>query len=167
MRLPKRRSRDLLQPSADEPFYLTPEGIRGLERELERLDTVERPQAVQDVSAAVQKGDLSENAEYQEARSRLSRLEGRIFSLRDRLKRAEVIKKKPGGAVDIGSVVVVLVNGAEKTFAIVGPQEVNAATGRISYLSPLGSALMGHTKDQSVRVTTDAGSQEYLIRDVR
>ena len=70
MRIPKRRSQELKTVYDEEPVLLTPDGLKRLKTERERLDKVERPQAVQDVYEARQKGDLSENAEYQEARSK-------------------------------------------------------------------------------------------------
>ncbi|GMU25606.1 transcription elongation factor GreA [Patescibacteria group bacterium] len=167
MRLPKRQSHELRRDTSDEPIYLTPEGKRKLERDLLRLDTKERPEAIQDVSQAVQKGDLSENAEYQEARSRLSRIEARIHRIREKLTYAMIIKRPKSGQIDIGSVVTLSVNKSKKTYAIVGSQEVNAARGRISYVSPLGSALMGRKKGETVNVQTESGTVLYSIQDVK
>lgn len=166
MRLPKRQSQELRRVMSDEPTYLTPEGKRNLERDLLRLDTNERPKAILDVSQAVQKGDLSENAEYHEARSRLSRIEARIHRIREKLKYAVIIKKPKSRQIDIGSVVTLFINGSKKTYAIVGSQEVDAARGRISYASPLGSALMGRKKGETVNVQTESGTLLYSIRDV-
>lgn len=123
---------------------MTPFGIQKLKDTLERLQHQDRPQAVKDVTEAVQKGDLSENAEYQEAKMRLSRIDSRIFSLKERIKNAiPIVEQTSTGRVQMGSSVTVRVRGIERTYRIVGPSETNPTQGRISHVSPLGSALMG------------------------
>lgn len=150
----------------DEVIYLTLDAIAGLKRELERLDKVERPQAVHDVAEAQQKGDLSENAEYQEARARLSRIQRRIFNLEERLKRAKPIEKQTGGRVGLGSIVVLKHDGKTKTYTLVGPHEADILRGRISYLSPLGAALLNHVVNDIVQIQTEQGEKEYTILKV-
>lgn len=137
------------------PVYLTATGKEKLERALRTLQA-ELPQAVAEVGRTKEFGDLSENAAYQDAKARLRRIHGQIFSVQDKLKRAQIIKKDNGGFVAIGSVVVLEMNGSRKQFEIVGPQETDPSRGRISHLSPLGAALIGHIKGDtfSFRDTT-------------
>lgn len=167
MRIPKRRSQELKTVYDEEPVLLTPDGLKRLKTERERLDKVERPQAVQDVYEARQKGDLSENAEYQEARSRLSRLQSRIFNIDEKLKRAKVITKQSSGKIGIGSVVVLQTGGKTKIYSIVGPHEADVLRGRISHLSPLGSELLQHSTGDIIVLHTQQGDTEYKIIEVK
>lgn len=168
MQVPKRRSQLLRIHEEEQAVYLTPQGIRRLHEQLHDLEQFQRPQAIQDVSIAHAKGDLSENAEYTEAKARLGRIEGRIFSLKERLKR--IVEIPPGsrdGKIDLGSTVDVEVNGTQKTYQIVGPQETNPGLGRISHVSPLGQALRGHVEGDDVLLETDAGRMFYHVLHVR
>ncbi len=124
---------------------------------------------MEDLSVAVQKGDLSENAEYQDARARLSRIDGRIFGLKERIKNAIPIEEGVGasGRVRIGSTVVLRAAGQEKTFQILGSHESNPARGRISHLSPLGAALLDHAVGENVTITTPQGETTYEILEVK
>lgn len=144
MQLPKRKSTP--SPNASHPDaveYLTPEGLEKLKRTIKHIER-DLPQATEDVSVAVAKGDLSENAEYHAARGRLTSMQNRILSLKERLKRVEIIQPSESDEVQIGSTVVVESDGKEKTYRIVGPRETDPAAGVISYLSPIGAALMKH-----------------------
>lgn len=172
MRLPKRRSQILqLSPFArdDGSAYLTAAAIERLKKQLLDLEKIERPKTVEDLSVAVQKGDLSENAEYQDARARLSRIDGRIFGLKERIKNATVIAEGAGatGRVQIGSTVVLRVAGREKTYQILGSYESNPSRGCISHLSPLGAALLNHTVGESVTISAPQGETTYEIVEVR
>lgn len=166
MQLPKRRH-ELLRTYEEEstPLYLTQAGINRLTKELVRLETVDVKQAVKDVAETGAMGDRSENAEYQEARHRLSRLQHRIFALKERIKRVALIKKphKGNDYVSLGSTVVVQVGQIERTYQIVGPAESSPAHGRISHLSPLGSALIGHAAKDTITIDTPNGEIHYLI----
>ncbi len=171
MRLPKRRH-ELLKTYEEEslPVYLTKDGLRTLERELERLKTKDQPQAIEDVARTGAFGDRSENAEYQEAKHRLSRTHARIFYLQERLKRVVVIHKPRAGAkhiVRLGSTVVVQTGSAQRTFEIVGPSESSPAKGRISHVSPLGAALLGQSVDSKIELQTEKGMIEYIILEIR
>ncbi len=169
MRLPKRQSQLLRQQHEPTgPLHMTATALQRLKDEIERLQTHDRPQAVEDVSRSVQLGDLSENAEYQEAKSRLARIDGRLFSLQEKIKRAQLIQSNTSqnGQIQLGSTVT-LKNGTEqKTYYIVGPHETNPERGRISHLSPLGSALVGHIIGDVVTVQTPSREIAYLILNV-
>jgi transcription elongation factor GreA len=132
------------------------------------LENRQRPQAVKDVSTAVQKGDLSENAEYHEARARLSRTDTRIFNLKEKLKTAVIIEKgSDDGRVKIGSTVVLEVNGKQRTYEILGSLETDPSRNRISHESPLGSALLDHKVGDTVTVKTPSGEVTYAIIEVQ
>lgn len=166
MQLPRRKP-GFQTEHPDAVVYLRPEGLKKLERELKRLKEEDEPRAIQDVSVAVQKGDLSENAEYQEARGRLTRIQNRMVKLTERIKRVEVITTG-ADMVNVGSTVVVENSeGKEKTFEIVGPDEVSPSKGRISYLSPIGSLLLKKKVGDSVALTIGDKETTYSIKEVR
>ncbi len=166
MQFPRRKKEELSRRDESRDIvYLTPAGVKSLDAEIKRLDTVDRPRAIKDVCEAVQKGDLSENAEYQEARARLSRTEGRILRLREKRKRVEIIAKpSKTGVIAIGSRVTLGTDHVkERVYVIVGPEETDPSKGRISFRSPLGAALMGKKEGDSIRLTVRDKQIEYRI----
>jgi len=166
MQVPTRRSQLLKKRDDTGPIYLTGAGIERLKRELVTLEK-EHPEAAEDVYRLAQLGDFSENAEYQEAKYRLRRMNDRMESIKERLKRVvEIAEGSTDGRVQIGSTVKMKVNGKEKIYQIVGPAEVNPARGRISYLSPLGAALLDHAAGDEVPIQTEGGEVKYLIWQV-
>lgn len=167
MRLPQRRAQ-LLKKRDDcqEQFYITASGLEKLKRNLVDLKA-QLPKMADDLARAIAMGDLSENAEYMEAKARLSRAHGRQFSLGERIKNAVIIDESDSdGAVRLGVTVTVEVNGKQKTFQIVGPQEANPSQGRISLVSPLGAALIGKKVGEEVEVQTEAGVTKYQIAGI-
>lgn len=168
MQVPRRRAeqhRKFQSPATD--AYLTAEAIARLEEQLGRLEKVERPKAAEDVARLKEMGDLSENAAYTEAKSHLRRINDRITSIRARLARAIVIPEGAGGIVGIGSTVELRVDGNPRTYRIVGSQEADPSAGRISHLSPIGQALLGHKAGD--RVVREIAGKEvtYEIVAVR
>jgi transcription elongation factor GreA len=145
------------------PVYLTAEGLIKLKAELNRLITVERPRVAARIHDAKLDGDISENAEYEDAKQEQSFLEGRIATLEAQLKNAEVIAKGNGDRVSIGSKVVIKGSEGEETFTIVGSAEAAPREGRISNESPVGSALMGHRKGEKITVHAPSGPIEYTL----
>ncbi len=145
MRLPKRLSQTLRdQDTSDDVVYLTPKGKQKLESELIRIEQIELPPTLESMKFALSLGDYSENAEYQDAKWKLARMHSRILTIKDRLKRAIIIVgDDDDDRVTMGSTVTVVVNGIKRRYTIVGPQEANPSRGRISHLSPVGSALLG------------------------
>lgn len=130
------------------------------ERHAHKSEHARKLRIGKDVSEAVQKGDLSENAEYQEAKARLSRIDGRIFSLKERIKNAiPIVEGEATGRVQLGSTVTLRVNERERSYRVVGPSETNPSQGRISHLSPLGVALIDRAVGESVSVN----GVDYLI----
>jgi transcription elongation factor GreA len=147
----------------NKPVYLTAEGLAKLKAELEHLITVERPRVAGRIHDAKLDGDITENAEYEDAKQEQSFLEGRIATLESQLKNAEVIAKANGDKVGIGSKVVIKGGDGEETFTIVGSAEAAPREGRISNESPVGAALMGHKKGDKVTVQAPAGPVSYTV----
>jgi transcription elongation factor GreA len=145
------------------PVYLTAEGLAKLKAELNELITVDRPRVAARIHEAKLDGDLSENAEYEDAKQEQSFLEGRIATLELQLRNAEVIEKSNGDKVGIGSKVVIKGGDGEETFTIVGSAEAAPREGRISNESPVGSALMGLKKGDKFTVQAPAGPIEYTL----
>jgi transcription elongation factor GreA len=145
------------------PVYLTAEGLQKLKAELRELITVERPRVAARIHEAKLDGDLSENAEYEDAKQEQSFLEGRIATLELQIRNAEVIEKANGDSVGIGSKVVIKGFEGEETFTIVGSAEAAPREGRISNESPVGSALMGRKKGETITVQAPSGPIEYTL----
>lgn len=152
---------------ADKINYLSPEGLENLKKELVDLKTVRRREVASKIEAAKALGDLSENAEYHEAKDELGFIEGRIMQIEDILKNVSVIQEGThGGDVRVGSKIVVENAGKQKEFTIVGSNEAAPLEGKISNESPMGSAFLGHKKGDKVSVATPGGAQTYIIIDV-
>lgn len=155
---------------SDDITYLTAEGAEDLRRELDMLLNVRRPELALRLKEAVAMGDLKENADYHDTREQMGLLEGRIQRL-DAILRDAVIIENDGVAdyVRIGATVTIREEGTseDETYTIVGPAEANPALGRISQKSPIGSALMGHKKGDTVRVETPGGVTVFKIRKVQ
>ena len=147
----------------NKPVYLTAEGLAKLKAELDHLVTAERPRVAARIHDAKLDGDITENAEYEDAKQEQSFLEGRIGTLEAQLKNAEVIEPTNGDRVGIGSKVVILGEDGKETFTIVGSAEAAPREGRISNESPVGAALMGHKKGDKVIVQAPAGSVTFTV----
>lgn len=152
---------------ADKITYVSPEGLEKLKVELAQLKNVRRRELAEKISAAKALGDLSENAEYHEAKDELGFVEGRISQITEMLKNVEIIEEgSTGGVAGIGSTVEIEVNGKKKTYKIVGSNEADPVKGRISNESPLGNAFIGHRTGDVVEVETPAGKTAYTILNV-
>lgn len=155
---------------SDDITYLTAEGAEDLRRELDMLLNVRRPELALRLKEAVAMGDLKENADYHDTREQLGLLEGRIQRL-DAILRDAVIIENDGVAdyVRIGATVTIREEGTsdDETYTIVGPAEANPALGRISQKSPIGAALMGHKKGDTVRVEAPGGVTVFKIRKIQ
>jgi transcription elongation factor GreA len=152
----------------DTTKYLTGEKFKEMQKELEFLKTVKRKEVATSLEYARSLGDLSENAEYQEARELQATIEDRISTIENTLKTAEIVHEAHGDHVSMGSVVGVEkagTKGAQK-FKIVGSDEVNTMEGKISNLSPLGSVLIGKKRGDAVSVHTPKGVISYKIVSV-
>ena len=149
------------------PVYLTAEGLKRLKAELNELITVDRPRVAARIHEAKLDGDLSENAEYEDAKQEQSFLEGRIATLELQLRNAAVIEKSNGDKVGIGSKVVIKGADGEETFTIVGSAEAAPRDGRISNESPVGRALQGHKAGETVKMSVPSGTIEMKILTIR
>lgn len=145
-------------------YLLTQEGLVKLNEELKELLGKKRPEVIERIREAAAHGDLSENADYAQAREEQSFIEGRIQEIEDIIKNAEIITTNGhGNTVTIGSTVTVQVGGQEKKYAIVGSNEANPKEGKISNESLVGKALLGRKVKEKFKVATPAGEMEYEI----
>jgi transcription elongation factor GreA len=146
--------------------YLTAEGIKKLQEELDYLINIRRPEIARQIAEAKADGDVSENAGYEEAKNAQAFNEGRILTLKNILANAVVIPENGSReTVDVGCKVTVrdVTYGDQETYTIVGSTEVDPGNGRISLKSPIGRALMGHRIGDVVTVQTPGGDVEFEI----
>jgi transcription elongation factor GreA len=149
---------------------ITPSGYKKLKEELERLLKIERPRNIQALAEARSHGDLSENAEYHAAKERQAFIEGRIKELQAKIACADVIdpSKISQDKVAFGAKVKVLeINtNEEKVFFLVGPDEIDVKTGKISISSPVGRSLLGKSIGDIVTIKTPEKTIEYEILEI-
>jgi len=152
----------------DTQTYLTKEKFEELKKELEHLKTVRRKEVAESLEYARSLGDLSENAEYQEARDMQAAIEERISHLETVIKEAKIVSHDKSDVVGLGSEVSIQKIGEKGnfTYTIVGTEEANIHDKKLSYLSPLGEALMGKTKGDEIAFDTPAGKQKYKVLKV-
>ncbi len=157
--------------STDYHIVLTPEGYAKVDRELEHLRMVERPQVADRIRDAKQFGEFSENAEYEEAKKEQALIEGRIQELRHVLQNSQILQDEdiPTDKVGIGSRVTVtdLETGEEWEFRLVGSVESDPDKDRISDESPIGEALFDKKVGDSVDVTIPDGQIQYRIEKIK
>ncbi len=148
--------------------YLTKEKFEELEAELERLKTEGRKQVTENLKTAKELGDLSENAQYIEAREEQQRIERRIAEVEQMLKEAEIIstRAKKRETVEVGATVEVVRDGKTFKYFIVGSSEANPIEGFISNESPLGRLLMSHKVGDEVELKTPEGKVQYKIKSI-
>ncbi len=167
MQVPKRKPGKYAPGPAD--YHLTPEAIQALKDEMERIETKIRPKAIEELRRTREMGDLSENFAYSAAKAKVGGLEMRVLEIKERLKNAITIRRGAAsdGSVRIGASVEVEINGKTKVYDVVGSQETNPGSGAISYLSPLGAALMGHKPGETVSIIANGKEVTYKILGVR
>jgi transcription elongation factor GreA len=144
---------------------ITQDGYNKLKSELDNLCTIKRREIAERIERAKELGDLSENAEYSEAKDAQALNEGRILDLTNTLKNVTVVDSNGGsnGEVSMGSQVTVSSNGKEKTYTLVSFNEADPLNGKISNESPLGVAFLRKKKGDLVSVETPRGTVEYKI----
>jgi transcription elongation factor GreA len=147
----------------DGPAYLSSAALADLKTELQHRIKVLRPEIAQKISDAKEMGDLSENFAYHEAREQQAMNETRIINIQDILLNAVVIDEKKGGSIGIGSRFTAKTGSVTKDFEIVGENEANPMEGKISNVSPIGSAFLGHKIGDVVQITVPSGKIEYEI----
>ena len=150
---------------------LTPEGYENLKQEIDRLRNEKRREVAERIRVAREFGDIAENAEYDDAKNEQAMLEHKIAQLEERLLSARVISKKEisKDTVSVGSKVRLRDLQANKTFEyhIVGSAEANPAEHKLSNESPVGKAIMGHKKGETVEVAAPRGSLKFKIMDIK
>lgn len=154
-----------------EKVPMTPEGQQRLRDELKKLKEAELPQVIKDIATAREHGDLKENAEYHAARERQGMIVARIAHIEQSLSRAEVIdpNKIKSDKVQFGAKLKISNVDTEEEIAyqIVGPEEADINSGRISVASPLARALLGHREGDEVKVRLPVGERTYEILEIR
>lgn len=145
--------------------YITEEKKKELEVELQEIKSTKRKEILDALEYAKSLGDLSENAEYHQAREEQAKLEERISKIEHILKSSLVVGKHHSTSVEVGATVKVCKEGSKDTqvFQIVGQEEADTAQGKISHNSPLGQALIGKTKGESAVFKTPKGEVTYKI----
>ncbi len=148
--------------------YITPAGYARLEAELRRLVELERPEVVKTVAWAASLGDRSENADYLYGKRRLREIDRRVRFLIKRLESAEIVNSsgRDTDQVFFGATVKVKSISEERTVTIVGVDEVDAAHGRVSWVSPIAKALIKARAGDSVTLRTPAGEEKLEILEV-
>ena len=150
---------------------MTPEGYKNLQKELQKLKTVDRQEVIKLIEYARSLGDLSENAEYETAKDKQSFIETRIQELEGKLGRAEVIDPKSitdKDRVVFGLTVTIedVETSEKRKYQLVGADESDPDNGKISITSPIGSALIGKEIDDDVQVRTPGGLREFMLVDI-
>jgi transcription elongation factor GreA len=152
-------------------IILTPEGHEKLKEEIEHLSTVKRREVAERIKQAREFGDIAENSEYDDAKNEQAMLEHRIATLQERLKHSRVIQKKEitTDVVSVGTRVRLRDVDAKETieYTIVGSAEANPAEQKLSNESPVGKAIMGHKKGETVEVAAPRGSLKFKIMDIK
>ncbi|MGB6837966.1 MAG: transcription elongation factor GreA [Dehalococcoidia bacterium] len=151
----------------DKPVPLTKEGLTKLERELEHLRTVRRPEVAERIHQAKELASTQNNAEYDDAKNEQAFVEGRILTLEKMMQNAMIIDKKEAhrsGRIELGSRVTLLGHdGKQQHFTLVGTAEADPKQGRISNESPLGQALLGKSMGEEVQVDAPKGIVRFTI----
>jgi transcription elongation factor GreA len=147
---------------------LTKEGFEKLKKEYDELVQVKKPYAIERLGKARSMGDLSENSEYSAAKEELAFVEGRILEIEEILKIVEVVENHNGGnSVEIGSSVIVELNGTKELFQIVGEFEADPMNKKLSHTSPIGKALLTKKVGDWIEVEVPAGKIKYKIVEIK
>jgi transcription elongation factor GreA len=154
------------------PIPITARGAEKLKEELQRLKSVDRPAVIQAIKEAREKGDLSENAEYDAARERQGFIEGRIKELEGKISALQIIEPATvdgGGRIVFGATVDLedLTAGQRVKYQVVGDDEADIKAGLISVSSPIARALIGKMEGDVVEVAAPGGRREYEVLEVR
>lgn len=156
---------------SEKEVFLTKEGLLKLQEELETLKTVTRKEVAERIKIALGYGDLSENAEYDQAKNEQAQVEERILKLENIIREAKVVEdhEVTTDRVNIGTTVTIVEEGEEEpeTYTIVGSAESDPLNGKISNESPLGSALLGKKKKEIVEVHAPDGVIRYIIASIK
>lgn len=149
-----------------EQIFLTLQGHEKIKKELQDLKG-RRQHVSERIKLAREFGDLSENSEYEDAKNEQSFVEGRILELEETLRRAKVVAKNGSDRVEIGSMVVLKMDGQILEYTIVGASESDPASGKISVESPIGYSLIGKAKGEQVEIVTPVGKMTCEIIEIK
>ena len=147
--------------------YLTKEKFDEFNAELAELKSKKRKEVAENLEYAKSLGDLAENAEYHEARDVQATVEDRIAKLEELLKTAKIVKLDHSGIANVGSVVTVEKDGKKSVYTIVGSEEADVASNKISVKSPFGQAIVGKKKGESFTFKAPSGDVTYKISDIK
>jgi transcription elongation factor GreA len=158
-------------PETERETILTASGLRKLEEELEHLKGTRRKEVAERIKQAKEFGDLSENAEYDDAKNEQAFVEGRILQIEQMLRSARLIDNDEGadeGEVTVGSTVTIrdAAAGDQVSYTIVGTAEADPLRDRISNESPVGHALLGRKIGETVTIRVPAGTLKYTILEI-
>ena len=151
------------------PVPLTQAGLERMQRHLAELKA-SLPELIAEAARTAAEGDRSDNDAYKQSKGLLRRTHGQIWSIEDQLKRVVVIQpgRNASGTVQLGSVVMLeMPTGERQTFEIVGSRETNPGHGRISHVSPLGSALLNHIEGDTITLKTPQGERVYKVVEIQ
>lgn len=149
-----------------EYVYVTPEGLAKLKAELHELKTVRKREVANRIEKAKELGDLSENAEYADAKDEMSFIDGRMIEIEDTINRAKIIEASGTDVVNIGCTVEIEGGGQKKTYTIIGSSEADPASGRISNETPLAHALLGKKVGDAIEVRLPSGVVTYTVKHI-
>lgn len=150
----------------DQSLQVTKKGLESLIDELDKLKNGKRPPLVKRLANARAEGDLKENSDYQNAKSELEFLDGRIQEIEGVVDNAIVVKATRGGGVSVGSKVTIKAGGAKHVFEIVGEWEADPINKKVSPSSPIGLALVGKKVGEKAEVEAPAGKVVYEILSI-
>lgn len=152
------------------PDFITREEYEKLNKELDKLKTVDRPKVARDLKEAISQGDLSENAAYAEAKERQSEIETRLRGIENKLAKSKIIEESQASdIIEVGSTFIVLDEETklERAFSIVGPAVSSPSDGKVSFDSPVGNAFLGHKEGDIVEIVTPGGRKRYQILKIK
>lgn len=152
---------------AEKKITLTRDGKDRLQSELDGLKKDKRPAVIDRIKRAKEFGDLSENAEYEDARNEQSFIEGRIQEIEYMLKYAQIVESKGSSEVGLGSKVKLEMDGDQIEYELVGSTEANPSAGKISGESPIGMAIIGKKKGDKITTQTPGGKIAIKILEIK
>jgi len=147
--------------------YLTQKKFDQLSVELDHLRRVRRKEIADQLEYAKSLGDLSENAEYHEAREEQAKIEERILQIEEVLKNTEIVKPHHSETVEIGSTVTISKGDNEVTYTLVSAEESDISASKISYRSPLGSTIIGKKKGEEFSFKSPKGTMKYTVIHIK
>ena len=156
-----------MKPTNDDNEYLTKEKFEEFKKELAELKGTKRKEVAQSLEYAKSLGDLAENAEYHEARDTQATIEDRIAKLEELLKKATIVSGHTSGTVGVGSLVTVEKDGKKYVYSIVGSEEADVVSNKISVRSPFGQAIIGKKKGEKFSFAAPSGELSYSISEIK